>query len=287
MSKRASTFVVDFGEVQVPSVLEKELELEIQKIALSALARIDFRGDVRLGRLPPGTYGMIFGDWPPDLFPPTFPQPDMPDIDVRDHTVVMQAVMQNALALTRSLASARKDGRKVPGAEVLQALAKLPNLEQPARRAVDQALQNLHLSRAGDKNLPRGAKASLDEIGKQLDACESIEEISSLLHRLQRSEQYAKIDGLSTGLSIASRIIEDGRSTIYSPDNPFYQGETGSTVMAKGVKDVGKEDAKGALTGAMGGAAAGPKGAAAGAVAGAIAGSAAEALSQLWDSIFG
>ena len=49
----STKFVVDLGPVKLPSALENELEGEIQRLTLSALARVDYRGDLRIGRLPP------------------------------------------------------------------------------------------------------------------------------------------------------------------------------------------------------------------------------------------
>ena len=57
--RERSKFVVDLGAIPVPSALGNELEGEIQKLALAILAKIDFRGDLHIGDLPPGTYGIV------------------------------------------------------------------------------------------------------------------------------------------------------------------------------------------------------------------------------------
>jgi hypothetical protein len=55
----AGKFVVDLGGVTLPKGAELEIEREIQKVALRVLADIDFRGDLKIGRLPPDIYGFI------------------------------------------------------------------------------------------------------------------------------------------------------------------------------------------------------------------------------------
>lgn len=295
IKRQASTFVVDFGDVDIPSGLAKELEAEIQEVALSALARIDFRGDIRIGRLPPGTYGMIFGDWPPDLFPFPFddkPQPGVPDIQVRDHTIVMGEVMKHGVALTRMLAGERRSGRRVSGAAVLQALLDVPSVPDGIKRPTSAILSQTRDGMPSEKDLPRSARSAMTEIFKELDASQSVDETAKLLRKLGADDRYMKVEGLPEVLRIVGEIVNDGRSTIYSADNPFYEGlggggGNGTTAKEKGASDVVKEDVKGGITGGMGGLAAGPKGALAGAVGGALLGSAAEAISQLWDSIFG
>lgn len=50
-------FIVDFGGVKIPSKIAGELEGEMQRSALAALAKMDFRGRLRIGDLPAGIYG--------------------------------------------------------------------------------------------------------------------------------------------------------------------------------------------------------------------------------------
>jgi hypothetical protein len=57
--RQGSRFAVDLGELKLPDEIEKGIELEIQKVVLRSLADIDFRGDLRIDRFPPGVYGMI------------------------------------------------------------------------------------------------------------------------------------------------------------------------------------------------------------------------------------
>jgi hypothetical protein len=286
IKRQASTFVIDFGDVAIPSALAKEMETEFQQVALAALARIDFRGNIRIGRLPVGTYGMIFGDWPPDIFVPYSRKADLPDFDVRDHTIIVGAAMDNAFAVIRNVSGGRKKGRRFTGPEVLELMTNLSGLDAGTKRSMSRVLGILNDPRFTYKDVNSEASYAVEEINKQIDACETIDEMAGLLDRLQRSGQYQEVEELPTGIDVARRIIEGGRSTIYSPDNPFY-GSPGSTAKEKGPKDLGSSDVKGAIAGAVGGSALGPKGALAGAVAAAIGSSLAEAISQAWDAIFG
>jgi hypothetical protein len=284
--RQASTFVVDFGNVEIPSALAKEMETEFQQVALAALARIDFHGNIQIGRLPIGTYGMIFGEWPPDIFVPHPHQPYLPNIDVRDHTLIVGAAMDNAFALMRSVSGGRKKGRRFTGPEVLELMTNLPNLDAGTKGSIARILGILNDPKFTDTDLDSKASYAMEEINKQLDACETIDEIAQLITRLQRSGQYQEVDGLPTGIDVARRIIEDGRSTIYSPHNPFYSGPV-SIAKENGPRDIGLSDVKGAIAGGAGGASLGPKGAAALAAAAGISASLAEAISQAWDAIFG
>lgn len=291
IKRRPSTFLVDFGNVDIPSNLAAELETNIQEMALGALARIDFRGDIRIGRLPPGTYGMIFGDWPPDLLSGLPEQPEQPDIKIRDHTLIIEAVMQNGLALTRILANERKNSRRVSGATVLEGLLILPSVDSDLKHKITTILSYMRDNAKLTSNLSREAKAALSEMTKLIDSSQSVEETESFLDQFGRDGRLQKIDGVALAVRIASEIFKDGRATIYSPEYPFYDGMRsddgiGTIAQEKGASDVAKEDVKGGVTGAMGGSVAGPKGALLGGVGGALLGSAAEAISQLWDSIF-
>lgn len=286
--RAGSKFVVDFGAIPIPSALATELEGDIQQVALSALARIDFHGDLRIGRLPTGTYGYIFE---PDGFPPPPDDGGQPQLSVRDHTEIMRILLERPLPVARRFIAGRQgDGKppKPPWEQVLQAIMELLGPPATTRRAIEAALQFGKIIEG--QALPDATKTAVEAVNRQIDLAGSVDELLVTVQRLRRADDGA-VDGLGTGLEIAQQILEDGRGTIYSPDSGFYQGfDTPTTIAAS----VGKEDAKGVVGGAAGGAVAGSlaggagagPGAVAGAVAGGLAASTAEAVGELLDWLF-
>jgi hypothetical protein len=290
--RQGATFVVDFGKIEIPSIQAKELELAMQEAALGVIARIDFRGRLPIGRLPPGTYGMIFGDWPPVGFPGFPGEPEGPDLDAGDHTRIIDAVMRNGVALIRVLARELKSKGRVPGEKVLRALLALPSLDGRTKQAVSTVLDNASDLDEAASSLTR-SRGPISDLRRRIDASDSVEQLLDVLQESEFDDAYRKTTGLPEAIRLTRQILEDGLTSIYSTDHPFYDGlgGGGTTTVAKekekGASDIGKEDVKGGITGALGGAVGGPKGAAIGAVGGAALASAAEAIGQLWDSIFG
>lgn len=298
VKQESTKFVVDLGPVKLPSMLEKELEGEIQRIVLSALARVDYRGDLRIGGLPPGTYGYIFDDWPPSFPPGTFePWPpkggggSIPvglELGPRDHTTIMQAFMERPLPIVRPLIPVwRERGTPLTGEDVLESMVKL-SLPPHIRKIAETALR-IRRETASAKT-SRAAGAALAAINKRIAGTGSVDDMLDALRSMERSGEYANVEGAEVGLRVATAILEDGRRTIYADDNPFY---TDMDAMAKGATGIAEEDVKGAISGAVGGVAAtaagGPTvavGAAAGAAAGAIGGSLAQAAVNFLDWLF-
>lgn len=236
------------------------------------------RGDIGIGRLPQGTYGIVFTPPEEDSLQ------DGTGLRVEDHTAIVGAVMEHPLAIIRHLTTARKEHRKPTGMEVLQAATQLQDLTPRVRRAIETSLRVLRTM--ADVRPP-------SEVNTEIDRARNVEELINILKILQYAPEYKRVDGLSVGLDIARRIIEDGQYTIYSPDSAFYQSIAGGDPLV--AYSVAKEDAKGAAGGAVGGAMAGSMaggggaipGAALGAVAGGAGASVAEAVGELWDFIFG
>lgn len=266
-----------------------ELEGEFQRLALAILAKIDFRGDLHIGRLPTGVYGYIFE---PNGFPPPGDEENQAQLTVYDHTNIVRTLMERPLPVVRQFVAARKQGGgkppKPPWDEVLEAILKLLGPPTSTRKAIETTLR---IGKAIEGTpLPRSSKTAVERINKQIDGASDIDDLLDTLKRAERADE-GTVEGLSTGLRIAQQIIEDGRPTIYSPDFGFYQN-FGDAVMV--VYSVVKEDEKGAAAGAVGGAivgglpggvGAGP-GAIVGAIAGAVGASVAEAVGQLINWLF-
>jgi len=288
-SREGSKFIVDFGTIPVPSAMAAELEGEFQRLALSIIARIDFRGDLHIGRLPTGVYGYIFE---PNGYPLPGDGQGQPELTVYDHTNVMRTLMERPLPVARQFIAERKQEQgkppKPPWDEVLQAILKLLGPPASTRRAIQTTLEVGKAIEA--KPLSRSAKTAVERVNKQIDAATDIDDLLDTLKKAQLADG-GTVEGLGTGLKIAQQMLEDGRPTIYNPDFGFYQNFGDPPMVAY---SVAKEDAKGAVGGAAGGAVAGAMaggigagpGALAGAVGGGLAGSAAEAVGELLDWIF-
>lgn len=296
MKREGTKFIVDFGTIPVPSVMAAELESEFQRLALSVLAKTDFRGDLHIGDLPTGTYGYVFD---PNGSPPDDEQGQV-QLTVHDHTEIVQTLMERPLPVVRQFIAARKQEQgnppKPPGNEVLEAMLELLELPASTRRAIETTLRIWTVMEG--QSIPRSTKAALDKIKKQIDAASDIDDLVDTLKRAQRTDG-GTVEGLGVGLRIAQQILEDGRATIYNPAFGFYKDFGDPVTVYDGVV---KEDVKGAVGGAAagaeagavtglaaGGVGAGPgavAGAATGAVIGATAGSVAEAVGEFIDWLF-
>jgi hypothetical protein len=284
-----SRFIVDFGPIPVPTALAADLEGEFQRAALAVLAKIDFRGDLRIGRLPTGTWGYIFD--PGGSPPPPDDGGGVPLVTVHDHTAIMQMLIERPLPVVRELVTATMQaGAKPPKPswdEILEMILKLLGPPVSTRRAIEHTLTIGKALEA--QKLPRQATAALARINRQIDAASDIDDLLDTLRNAQRADD-GTVEGLSTGLEVAQQILADGRGTIYDQSYGFY-GEIGDPTVAYSVAG---EDVKGAVAGgvggALGGAAVGGIGAVLGAVgggcAGGITGSVAGAVGKLIDWLF-
>src|SRR5690348_3554739 len=167
-SHEGSKFIVDFGSLPVPSAMATELEGEFQRLALAILAKIDFRGDIRIDHLPPGLYGYVFE-------PNGFPFPDngqeQIQLSVHDHTNIVRTLMEQPFPVARQFITQREQGErkppKPPWDEVLESILKLLAPPVSTRRAIETAL------RVGktilSEPLSRPAKTAVEKLNKQID----------------------------------------------------------------------------------------------------------------------
>lgn len=288
-SREGSKFIVDFGTIPVPSAMAAELEGEFQRLALSIIAKIDFRGDLHIGRLPTGVYGYIFE---PNGYPFPGDGQGQPELTIYDHTNVIGTLMERPLPVARQFITERKQGQgkppKPPWDEVLGAILKVLGPPASTRRAIQTTLQIVKAIE--DNPLPRSAKTAVERINKQIDSATDIDDLLNTLNEAQRADG-GTVEGLGTGLRVAQQMLEDGRATIYNPEFGFYQNFGNPSLVAY---SVAKEDVKGAVGGAAGGAVAGSlaggvgagPGAVAGAVGGGLGASAAAAVGELLDWLF-
>jgi hypothetical protein len=274
-SASGSRFAVDLGDLKLPSVVEKRVEAEIQAVVLRVLAEADFEGRTRLqkfviDRFPDGTLGMIFnpddagGGWPPWGLP-TKPR-DI--LTVEDHTLIVRAVMERPFEVIQYMNKKDRTANPSPTA-VLEAALQVDQIDSYTKDRISIALDILPRLDEARENAPADLQRSLDEFQGRL-ARGSIDEQIDMLRSLKTD--YRDHDGLTQGVEFAAQMLEDGRSSIYSPDFPFYrmlrEGKRGRATRAA-VDDIKNADTIGAAIGGgigvfVGGVGAGPGAAATG-----------------------
>lgn len=288
-----SHFVVDLGEIKLPRLLEKQVEAEIQGAVLRALARTDFAGNeqTRLSlriwdRFPGRTLGLWIGseDWPPFISRFGGHAP----LNVRDHTLIVKAVMEHPLEVIRYLPNRYKlkTGRP-PGKEVLQAALLVNRIDEYVKDRIRAVLEVLPKIEEAQAAAPESFRVALDDIHQQLTN-QSIEKQRSILRDPSLRVRY-RDSGFAAGMEVAAQMLEDGDDSIYSIDFSFYdllQDGQGASIARDALSDIGSADTVGATAGGAIGAVAAGVGAGPGAVAGGAAASAGMAVKHLFDWIF-
>jgi hypothetical protein len=290
-----SRFVVDLGSLKLSNVDEKRVESEIQAVVLRVLAENDQGGRSRLAnviidQVPDGTLGLIFnpvdGDgggwspWTPSLGSSTKP------LTVEDHTMIVRAIMEHPFEVIQYLDKSERTRQPSPMA-VLEAALKVEQIDSYTKDRIRAVMDILPLLEDAHRNAPAELKRNLEQLRGRLSRPSIDEQIRTL--RSTRST-FRNSDGLAEGMEVAAQILEDGRSTIYSPDFPFNRMlRAGDQTRAsrKPIDDIKNADTLGAVGGGgvgvfVGGVGAGPGAAAGG--AGASAGAAiAHAILWLFD----
>jgi hypothetical protein len=224
-------------------------------------------------------------------------------LTVRDHTTIVKAAIANAENLRKLLPATRKPS----GPIVLRTLLKVDAVSAPTKDRIQTVLSVLEALERQQVRLPAKATKAVREVSDQLSAAKSVPEMIRGLKRAIAEKRYADVEGMEQALSLAVGILEDGSSSIYSPD--YYLKAFGR----KGAEDrgqvtvvafsVAKEDVKGAVSGAVVGCAAGASGGtialplggtavgcagvgAVGGLGGAVAGSVGEVVGGIWDWLF-
>ena len=275
-----SRFAVDLGDVKLPDIVEKRLEAEIQAIVLRELAATDLGGRSRLSpigieKFAEGILGFILNWF--DGMPPPWNIPwrsPGATLTVEDHTLVVRAIMEHPFEVIQYMDKKDRTSKPSPIA-VLQAALRVQQIDSYTKERIRMALDILPRLEEARKNAPADLQRSLDDLQKRL-ARRSIQEQISTLRSL--TTNYRDQDGLREGMDFAARMLEDGQSSIYSPEFPYYrmleEGQRGARSVKEDIKDA---DTLGAVAGGgvgvfVGGIGAGPGAAAGG--AGASAGAA-------------
>ena len=224
-------------------------------------------------------------------------------LSVRDHTTIVKAAIANAETLRRLLPATRKPA----GPLVLRTLLKVDSVSPRTKDRIQTVLSVVEALERLRVRLPAKAAKAVREVSDQVSTAKSVTEIIRGLKKANVEKRYADIEGMEQGLSLAVGILEDGLSSIYSPD--YYRkafgrkGAAGQVVPFTLIVGVAKEDTKGAVSGAVVGCAVGLAGGSValpgagtavgcigvgevGALGGAVAGSVGEVVGAIWDWIF-
>ncbi len=294
-----SRFIVDLGNVQLPDLLEKRVEAEIQAVVLRALAENDFGSALLTQPVSSGFRfwdqfpGRTLGLWPG--FPDNPPVPSGPGVGgepltAKDHTLILNAIMEHPLQVIRNLpGEARSKQGRPTGQQVLQAALRVEHISGRTKARIQAVLELLPRLEDGQAALPEAVKKAVDGLRQQLSKKPFEEKLRILRDQSKRSK-----DGLAEGMEVAAHILEDGKDSIYSLDHSFFQllqagsGSGGSIARDAEFGDLADTDTVGATAGgAVGGAVGGVAGATTGAVAIGASMSAgfaiAWALDSLWD----
>jgi hypothetical protein len=290
-----SYFVVDLGKVKLPPLTEKQVEAEIQAVVLRALAS-DFGGQpqARISiPVPPIPVrvplpGEPWGLYPWDQPPIFLGSGDSNRLTVRDHTLIMSALMEHPLQVLRHLPDrykSRTSGRP-SGKEVLHAAMQVNQINDYVKERIRAVLDLLPKIEERQAALPESLKQAVDGLRQQLSN-KSVQEKGSLLRDVGVRNRHRE-DGLAEGMEIAAQILEHGQDSIYSPDHSFYkllqEGQGSSRIS---LSDIADQDGIGAAAGAAIGSVAPGIGTTAGGVAGGAGASGAALAGAIWEAIFG
>jgi hypothetical protein len=289
---RGSRFAVDLGDVKLPGVIEKRVEAEIQAVVLRALAEVDTKGARKLddrikGEFPGGVLGMIlepFKDWLPDWLISDDP------LTPKDHTTIIRAIMDHPMEVIKYLGRKERDP-KPSEREVLEAALQVEGIDDFVKDRIRRVLEILGLLEEARSRDSGGLDRSLDELRGQI-AGRSIEEKVRVLRDRRTRTRYRSQAGVEEGMEYAAQILDDGATSIYSENHPFYrmlrEGKRRAAREEKGITagDVADVDSIGATIGGAIGTVAAGVGAGPGAVAAGAAASAGMAIEAVWDWLF-
>jgi hypothetical protein len=146
------------------------------------------------------------------------PSPSSPPLTMHDHTLIMQAVLLNRAYLVTEIShhdSKHASPKQVAIAALLY-LIKLNDVPEPTKERIRVAVQTVKRLRfpaptVADRSFLRAAYASLWKTSG-MSVAATIQALGTLEQRYAAQPQYA------TSLRLAKNLVNDGSSTIYSPD---------------------------------------------------------------------
>jgi hypothetical protein len=289
-NRTGTRFAVDLGDVQLPPKTVKLVEGEIRSVVLRALAEVDFGGRRAIDtfdwkKFPGGIAGGIWGpiaegDWP-------WPLPGGggdEELSPQDHTLILREIMAHPFEVVSNLDDKRN--ANPPGTEVLEAALQVDQIDPYTKERIRAVLEVLPRIEEARSRAPANVRRSLDELQGQLTG-RSIQERVRILR--DSKSRYGSGDGMSEAMEMAAQILEDGASSIYSPDHGFYRMLREGKRKARRdheMGDVADADEIGATMGGVAGAAIGGVGIGPGALAGGAGMSAGYVIGAVIDWLF-
>lgn len=289
--KSGSRFIVDLGDIKLPRLVEKQVEAQIQAAVLRGLAESDFGGNKQTlqksllwnekssiwDQFPGQTLGLWIGrsDEPPFIFGSGGFDPPL---TVKDHTLIMKAIMENSLGVLKYIPDKYKlkNGRPL-GKEVLQAVLQVEQIDDYVKSRIRKILDLVPKFEEAQRVVLESHKDALDGLRQQLTK-KTIQEQHSMFRDAGLRRTYSEI---AEGMEIAAQMLEDGQDSIYSPDFSFYKTAQDTITARDALSDIGSMDTIGATVGGATGSLGGGIGAGPGAVAGGTLASAGEAVVSL------
>jgi hypothetical protein len=211
--------------------------------------------------------------------------PSEGELTPRDHTVIVRAVMDNALAIVRVLGEKAQKGEFTDD-EALSAALKVDAIDPTIKVRISEVLSvRKKLGKSG--KIPSSVRKLESELQKTLKD----QGISEKIAYLRDADPQGDIT--KQGLETAALILADGQDELYYPNDPFYEQLTeGVRSTAKKdagdhASDVANSDAVGGALGAGAGSVVAGVGAAPGGVAGAAGASVGAIIGKLAGWLFG
>ena len=145
------------------------------------------------------------------------------ELSIADHTRVLEALVGNPLHMIKHLDLKKhlRDGTEPSTDDVLKAMLKSERVD-PYTKLILSEVSHEHplIMKAADR-LSAEANGALAEIDKVLAEAETIQNMIESLEHLHASGRFHKVQGISTGLEIASGILKHGQHRIYEPYPPY------------------------------------------------------------------
>ncbi len=140
-----------------------------------------------------------------------------------DHTLIVKAIGDNMLGEYGVLAHLPKDKENITGEDVLRAALEVEAIPDSIKTKIKVILQYAPSIEEARNSISPELQEKLNEIKAKLDEAKSPEDMITILQEMKSSGKYKDIDNIDCAFDFAIGIIEDGLSSIYSPDyEPGY-----------------------------------------------------------------
>jgi hypothetical protein len=143
-------------------------------------------------------------------------------ITARDHTLIMQQLMEHPEEIAKI---ARWDSTRPGNGSLspLEALRQLPGLPHGMAEKLDELIANQPAMAEAESRMPAAERGKVEKLMSEVRAQKDVPGMLAFLRRVLESNRVVDDPGLAAGVQVAIEMLEDGMSTIYSPNHPFYR----------------------------------------------------------------